>query len=159
MSENSDSDAFNSSHVGLSSTQQPSLDSDPFYFETDCAALRTNPDYSCLVKTLVLLEAQRIQACQDLERLIDLREHVSDPATRPSEFVRQELPKLELPERQKVYCLPQIEWNRYFETGGGGLDSDALEAIRVQNMGFRSRRAQQQPGKYVVSGFIGGSRF
>lgn len=138
--------------------QQPTLDMDPFYFESDCAALRTNPDYSCLLKTLVLLEAQRAQACADLERLVDVRELALAKSTRPSEFVRNILPKMDLPQRQKVYCLPQIDWNKYFEAGssnssGAGIDLETLELIRQQNSAAssRSRRVQQQPGRYAVS--------
>lgn len=53
---------------------------EPFYFESDSLALRNNPDYSCLLKTLVLLEAQRAAACNDIETLIDLKEQaLADP--------------------------------------------------------------------------------
>jgi hypothetical protein len=181
MSENSDSEATMSSSIFPTSSvtvagpkpsqeeatlisTQPNIDTEPFYLESDCVALRNNADYSCLLKTLVLLEAQRVQACQDLERLIDFREHALDPNTRPSEFVKNELPRLELPERQKVYCLPQIDWSRYFDSAttpavgstpgamsGGALDSDCLEAIRLQNSlnrATRSTRIQQQQAVY-----------
>lgn len=142
--------------------QQPNLDiQDPFYFESDCAALRNNPDYSCLLKTLVLLEAQRSQACQDLERLLDVREQVATTSSQsfgqqqksPNEFVRHLISNVcrDLPERQKVYCLPQIDWNKYYQiggnNGGAGVDSDTLELIRQQNASAsvnRSRRIQQQ---------------
>lgn len=144
--------------------QQPTLEMDTFYFESDCAALRTNPDYSCLLKTLVLLEAQRAQACQDLERLVDVRDLALKSSTRPSEFVKHTLAKLDLPQRQKVYCLPQIDWNRYFDVsssgagnGGpsGGVDAETLEVIRQQNAAAanRTRRVQQQPGRYAVKCF------
>lgn len=53
---------------------------EPFYFESDTLALRNNPDYSCLLKTLVLLEAQRVTAYNDIETLIDLKEQaLEDP--------------------------------------------------------------------------------
>lgn len=151
--------------------QQPKLDPDDstfFYFESDCAALRHNADYSCLLRTFALLEAQRVQACLDLERLVDVRERLLvDATTRPSDFVKHVLPGLDLPERQKVYCLPHIEWAKYFQIGGGnsgsggaggsgsGVDADTLELIRQQNMVVnRSRRIQQQQqqsGRYSVN--------
>ena len=54
---------------------------EPFYFESDSLALRNNPDYSCLLKTMVLLEAQRVAACNDIETLIDLKEQaLKDPS-------------------------------------------------------------------------------
>lgn len=145
-------------------SSQPTLEADTFYFESDCAALRTNADYSCLLKTLVLLEAQRAQACQDLERLVDVRDLALKSSTRPSEFVKHTLAKLDLPQRQKVYCLPQIDWSKYFDvtSGGGGgggnnggsgsgVDAETLEVIHAA--ANRSRRVQQQPGRYAVRKF------
>lgn len=155
-------DADPSSQTQPQPQQQPTLEMDTFYFESDCAALRTNPDYSCLLKTLVLLEAQRAQACQDLERLVDVRDLALKSSTRPSEFVKHTLAKLDLPQRQKVYCLPQIDWNKYFDVnsggagngagGSGGVDAETLEVIRQQNAAAanRTRRVQQQPGRYAV---------
>lgn len=59
---------------------------EPFFFESDSLALRNNPDYSCLLKTLVLLEAQRIKACNDIETLIDLKE---EALNEPTKFVNE----------------------------------------------------------------------
>ena len=106
-------------------------DNEPFYFENDTLALKNNPDYSCLLKTLVLLEGQRVQACKDLETLNELKDKaLNDPVT----FVKQLSKKSEegqdfgkqIPPRQKVYVLPEINWNKYYDC----VDTKDLEAIR-----------------------------
>jgi hypothetical protein len=113
-------------------TEQMSIENEPFYFESDTLALRNNPDYSCILKTLILLEAQRIRACQDLEKLIDMKEMaLRDPIN----FVTQlkhpsTIAKLDLPTRQKVYVLPEIDWNKYYDC----VDLEDLENIRNQKL-------------------------
>ncbi len=62
-----------SDDTGLSK-ETSSIDNEPFYFESDTLALRNNSDYSSMLKCLVLLEAQRVRACTDLETLIELKE-------------------------------------------------------------------------------------
>lgn len=111
-----------------------SIDNEPFYFETDTLALRNNSDYSCLLKTLILLEGQRIKACNDLEKLIDLKEEANND---PMNFVNN-LNKnnstitstSNLPSRQKVYILPEIDWNKYYDC----VDLEDLEAIKNQKL-------------------------
>jgi hypothetical protein len=112
--------------------EQLSLENEPFYFESDTLALRNNPDYSCLLKTLILLEAQRVKACQDLEKLIDMKEKALNS---PVEFVnslKNNTKKEEefLPNRQKVYVLPEIDWNKYYEC----VDLEDLEQIKNQKL-------------------------
>ena len=106
-------------------------DNEPFYFENDTLALKNNPDYSCLLKTLVLLEGQRVQACKDLETLNELKEKaLNDPVTFVKHLSKksEEGPDLgkQIPPRQKVYVLPEINWNKYYEC----VDTKDLEAIR-----------------------------
>jgi hypothetical protein len=112
-----------------------SIENEPFYFESDTLALRNNPDYSCLLKTLILLEAQRARACQDLEKLIDMKEAaLRDPIP----FVRQLQATAAtahttdplLPTRQQVYVLPEIDWNKYYDC----VDLEDLENIRNQKL-------------------------
>ncbi|RNA11310.1 ZZ-type zinc finger-containing 3 [Brachionus plicatilis] len=102
------------------------LDNEPFYFETDTVALRNNPDYSCLLKTLVLLEGQRVKACQDLENLLELKEQAMGD---PINFVKK-INELKAPCRQKVYLLPDIDWNKYYDC----VDLEDLEAIKNQKI-------------------------
>jgi hypothetical protein len=103
-----------------------SIENEPFYFESDTLALRNNSDYSSVLKTLVLLEAQRIRACNDLEKLIQLKE---DAMKDPLNFVnvlKLNQDKNEFPAKQKIYLLPELDWNKYYDC----IDLDDLEAIK-----------------------------
>ncbi len=102
---------------------------EPFYFESDSLALRNNTDYSSLLKTLTLLQGQRIKACQDLESLIDLKEEALKD---PLKFINsiQTSTTKNIPTRQKVYVLPDIDFNKYYDC----VDLDEFEAIKTQNM-------------------------
>ena len=110
-------------------SQTLSIENEPFYFESDTLALRNNFDYSCLLKTLVLLEAQRIRACSDLEKLIQLKESAMKD---PLNFVgtlkldQDKDSKIEFPPKQKVYLLPDIDWNKYYDC----IDLEDLEEIK-----------------------------
>jgi ZZ-type zinc finger-containing protein 3 len=143
---------------------------EPFYFESDSLALASNPDYSCLLKTLALLEAQRSKAIEDIEKLVQLKEAALND---PLEFVKQlslapsghatsstssneasssspttARPALsivdEIPSRQRVYMLPDIDWNKYYDS----VDLNDLEMIKSQNSqranSLRQTRASQQ---------------
>ena len=39
-----------------------------FYFESDHLALKGNPDYLALLRTLAVLEGQKVAAVQDIDR-------------------------------------------------------------------------------------------
>jgi hypothetical protein len=111
--------------------EKVSLENEPFYFESDTLALRNNADYSCLMKTLILLQAQRVKACNDLEKLIDLKETaLNDPIGFVKTLNTESSLMKQIPTRQRVYALPEIEWNRYFEC----VDVDDLEEIRNQKL-------------------------
>lgn len=104
-----------------------SLDNEPFYFESDTLALRNNPDYSCLLKTLALLEGQRMKACHDLEQLIDLKDQaLKEPLKFINLLTKNEL---NIPSRQKCYVLPDIDFNKYYDC----VDIEDFEAIKNQN--------------------------
>lgn len=106
-----------------------SISNEPFFFESDSLALRNNPDYSCLLKTLVLLEGQRIKACNDIESLIDLKEEaLKDPSKFIKHLSNGSL-ATKIPQRQKLYVLPEIDWDKYYEC----VDLSDFEAIKSQN--------------------------
>lgn len=121
------------------------LDDEPFYFETDTVALRNNPDYSCLLKTFILLEGQRIKACQDLENLLELKDSAMND---PINFVKN-INELKAPTRQKVYLLPDIDWNKYYDC----VDLEDLEAIKNQKLNrVQSLRQSQKLIKQMEQG-------
>ena len=113
-----------------------------FYFESDTLALRNNSDYSCLLKTLVLLENQRIQTLNDLEILHYLKEKsLNDPFKFIKELANKDTSNNKLlslqnsqysiekiPTRQKVFVIPEVDWNKYFEN----IDLEDLESIKKQ---------------------------
>lgn len=49
---------------------------DPYSFESDHVALKSNSDYHTLLRTICILEAQRSQALKDLEVLYEEQEKV-----------------------------------------------------------------------------------
>lgn len=97
-----------------------------FYFETDHEALRGNPDYLAVLKSLAILEAQKVQAVKDLEILQDARVHaVNDPLSLVSKLQKGE--DLKLPGKQKIAQLPYINWDKY---GLASLSQLATFSIR-----------------------------
>ena len=52
----------------------------PFAFETDHEALRSNADYAALLRVMAALQAQKMQAVRDREKLIEARDKaLADP--------------------------------------------------------------------------------
>jgi hypothetical protein len=58
---------------------------DPYCFESDHVALKGNVDYQNLLRTMVMLEAQRAKGLQDLEKLHDEQEKVKNELTTASQ--------------------------------------------------------------------------
>lgn len=48
-------------------------DNEDFYFESDHLALRGNPDYRSVLRTIVILEAQRIEAAKHIDRIAQVK--------------------------------------------------------------------------------------
>lgn len=99
------------------SQQKDGEDQDPddigeFFFESDHLALRGNADYRNMLKTLAVLEAQRIQVVQDIEKLIAVREQALED---PIRFVErlQKKEDLGIPPPQVVAPIPNIDWSQY----------------------------------------------
>lgn len=87
-------------------------DIESYYFESDHLAFRGNSDYNTMLKTIALLEAQRIQAISDIEKL---HECMDDALKDPIDFVNrlQHGVDLGLPKPQQVAELPDINWEKY----------------------------------------------
>lgn len=55
---------------------------DEFFFESDHLALRGNADYRAVLRTIVILEAQRMEATRHIDRIGEVqREALRDPET------------------------------------------------------------------------------
>lgn len=110
---------------GLSSNKQRC------YFDSDTLALKHNPHYQQLLKTLALLEAQKMQAIKDIEVLTSVK---SEAERDPLAFVNalKEGALGPLPMRQEVAEMPDINWKSYI---------DSLHSVLKQsNMYFNTRR-------------------
>lgn len=85
---------------------------DEFFFESDHLALKGNKDYSAFLKTIVILEAQRIQAIKDLDELKSARaKAIKNPISFVAQLQNGDLP--ELPGPQKIAEIPYIDWSQY----------------------------------------------
>lgn len=84
---------------------------DEFAFETDHLALRGNKDYCEILKYIVKLEAQKIQALKDIEVL----SHAQNEALNdPLKFVEElKADKQNFPPRQTLSEIPNINWSSY----------------------------------------------
>ncbi|XP_015182795.1 PREDICTED: ZZ-type zinc finger-containing protein 3 [Polistes dominula] len=83
-----------------------------FYFESDHLALKGNKTYNSLLKTIVILESQRTQAIEDLDKLYDARSKaMKDPISFVAQLQNGDLP--EFPRPQKIADIPYIDWSQY----------------------------------------------
>lgn len=87
-------------------------DVDTYYFESDHVALKGNSDYHTLLKTIILLESQRIQALKDLDTLHQCQ---SEALKNPIAFVEklQNGTDIGFPRRQQVAAIPPLNWEKY----------------------------------------------
>ena len=129
-----------------SNTDQIGGTKNEFYFETDHEALRGNPDYLCVLKTMAILEAQKVQAVKDLEKLNDARNAaVKDPLSLISRLQKGE--DLGLPGKQKISQLPHINWDRY---GLASLSQHAGYSIRKPETRKNVSNLINHVGKYLL---------
>ncbi|EZA51491.1 hypothetical protein DMN91_000557 [Ooceraea biroi] len=90
----------------------PDEEENEFYFESDHLALKGNKDYSAFLKTIVILEAQRTRAIEDLDKLMSARARaMKDPISFVAQLQNGDFP--ELPGLQKIAELPYIDWSQY----------------------------------------------
>ncbi|XP_066600529.1 ZZ-type zinc finger-containing protein 3-like [Prorops nasuta] len=120
-----------------------------FYFESDHLALKGNKDYISLLKTIVILEAQRTQAIKDLDELLSAHaKALKDPISFVAQLQSGDLP--ELPGPQKVMEIPYIDWAQY---------NIALPDMRIRPQTRHAhvlptlqRKTEQDEGKILVRG-------
>lgn len=99
--------------VNIESSPSTNCDSvGEFCFESDHIALKENSDYKKLLNIIIILEAKRVKAIKDLEKLIEMQEiALGDPL----KFVEclQKGEDLGLPGPQRIPELPAIDWSKY----------------------------------------------
>ncbi|KAH6922839.1 hypothetical protein HPB50_019841 [Hyalomma asiaticum] len=124
-----------------------------FFFESDHLALRGNSDYRNTLKTLAVLEAQRVQAIQDIEKLMEIRE---DALADPIRFVErlQKKEDLGIPLPQLVASLPNIDWSQYslmgIQQGIEGKRQLTRHAARTEQKDTQSSSQSQGPGGSIL---------
>lgn len=71
-------------------------DNEDFYFESDHLALRGNADYRAVLRTIVILEAQRIEAAKHIDKISQAHRNALND---PEDFLRKLVSKegLDLP--------------------------------------------------------------
>lgn len=67
------------------SEDEDNSDNEDFYFESDHLALRGNPDYRSVLRTIVILEAQRIEAAKHIDRIAQVKIRAMQD---PEEFIK-----------------------------------------------------------------------
>ena len=113
------------------SSQAPpnEIELEEYYFETDPLALQNDPDYQKLLRTLVKLESQRIQAVKDLEKIQGVREQaLKDPLVFVKELLNGGF--RDLPGPQEIEPIPQIDMEKY---NIGALIQDIKPKTRKKN--------------------------
>lgn len=139
----------------MESVEEAEIESDEyesdgeFAFETDHLVLRRNKDYCDLLKYIVKLEAQKINALKDIEYLAEAQNKALED---PENFVEQlKLGKVVFPSRQTISNLPNINWSQYgidMSTidGDHSLDTkankDDLEGIKVRGRKFTDSKPE-----------------
>ncbi|XP_011155329.2 ZZ-type zinc finger-containing protein 3 [Solenopsis invicta] len=126
----------------------PNEEENEFYFESDHLALRGNKDYSAFLKTIVILEAQRARAIEDLDKLMSVRaEALKDPISFVAQLQNGDLP--ELPGPQKIAEIPYVDWSQY---------NIALPDVRMRPQTRHGHvlpqqiKTEQEDGKILVRG-------
>ncbi|KAH7976709.1 hypothetical protein HPB52_018445 [Rhipicephalus sanguineus] len=145
------------SDTGVGGTQEQEIE-DPdeigeFFFESDHLALRGNSDYRNMLKTLAVLEAQRVQVIQDIEKLIEVRE---DALADPIRFVErlQKKEDLGIPLPQLVAPMPNIDWSQYslmgIQQGIEGKRQFTRHAAKAEQRNVQSSSQSQGPGGSIL---------
>lgn len=109
-----------------------------FAFETDHLALRGNKDYCDLLKYIIKLEAQKVQALKGIE---DLAEQQSKALENPLQFVQDlKAGNAIFPPRQTVPEPPNIDWNAYGIDIS--IDSDEFRDMKIKDEGENSTKVR-----------------
>lgn len=74
------------SNVPLETDSDCNSDADEFYFESDHLAFRGNTDYTSVLRTLAILQTQKIQAANDIEKLAKAEKAALE---NPEEFIKK----------------------------------------------------------------------
>lgn len=108
--ENSESDKKIDDETNENSSSD---ENDEFFFESDHLALRGNADYRAVLRTIVILEAQRMEATKHIDRIAEAqKEALKDP----EEFLKKlkSGESLDLPNRINIQDVRFWSTTLYF---------------------------------------------
>lgn len=75
-----------SNSVPQESDSDCTSDTEEFFFESDHLAFRGNADYTAVLRTLAILQTQKIQAAKDIEKLAKAEKSALE---NPEEFIQK----------------------------------------------------------------------
>ncbi|GJQ71123.1 hypothetical protein Trydic_g1027 [Trypoxylus dichotomus] len=101
---------------------------DLFYFESDHLALKGNIEYSELIKTLFVLEAQRKKAIDDYNKVIQLQKELEKDPMLLVERLKNG-GSLGVPDMQHIIDVPKINWSKF----NVNIPEQVLAAINKDN--------------------------
>lgn len=70
----------------MSESASDCSDTEEFFFESDHLALRGSADYTTVLRTLAILQTQKIQAAKDIDKLAEVEKKALE---NPDEFIQQ----------------------------------------------------------------------
>ncbi|XP_025829618.1 ZZ-type zinc finger-containing protein 3-like [Agrilus planipennis] len=109
---NSNDSDPNVSPKNSSPPEEGEEEEDLFYFESDHLAIKGNKDYSEILKTLFVLEAQRERAIKDYEKVVEIQKQaLSDPLPFIEKIKNKE--DVGIPPFQRIVEVPVIDWSKF----------------------------------------------
>lgn len=119
-------------------------DSDPendeFFFESDHLALRGNADYTAVLRTLAILQTQRMQVTRNIDQLAAAERRALDD---PVAFVRQlQKGTVSMPGAVTVAELPTINFDKY----GVSIPDFVPDAEAAGGVAYGSNGSETQEG-------------
>ncbi|KAK4021162.1 ZZ-type zinc finger-containing protein 3 isoform X1 [Daphnia magna] len=126
-----------------------------YCFETDQLALKGNADYQALLRTLAVLEGQRMIAVQNMEKIIPLKkEALESPLTFIEKLQRGE--NMDFPQPQVIAEIPEINWSKYGVVIPENLEEKNTEnpkPLSTNNSDSESKETDRgKDGKLLVRG-------
>ncbi|KAK6167048.1 hypothetical protein SNE40_021156 [Patella caerulea] len=123
---------------------------DVYCFETDHVALKENADYQNLLKTICILQAQRINAVADIDNLHGKQREAMDT---PIAFVEklQKGEQLNFPKSMNIAPLPIINWEQYTNSTDFALFGNHRHVTRIKRQLMDGNTDGQYPKNYVYN--------
>lgn len=121
-----------------------------FYFETDFLPLKGNLDYLKLMKTLAILQAQRMKLCKDIEELRELQlKAIDNPYIVKDQILEGKLPCIS---RCTIEKVPGIDFSKYRSLGGNKKNFPSKRKATRQQISTREEGDKSSTSEIKVRG-------